>query len=130
VTASPAAGAIVPAAGGAGAAALPNGSGDAPGSVFPAPGATTGAGPLATSTLSVHAIANSWMRVVIDGKSAFEGLVPAGAEKTFHGRLATVRVGNAGGVEVAVNGRSVGTLGALGSVVERSFPLTGDQSGR
>ena len=98
---------------------------------FPNPAGTAPAGPLAaTSTLSVHARADSWMRVVIDGKSAFEGLVPAGFDKTFHGHFATVRVGNAGGVEVAVNGRSLGTLGAPGSVVERSFPLAQEQNGR
>jgi hypothetical protein len=103
----------------AGAAAGPGAAGDAAASP----------GPDGTSTLSVHALANSWMRVVVDGKSAFEGIVPAGSDKTFHGRVATVRVGNAGGIEVAVNGKSLGTLGAPGSVVERSFPLTQDQNG-
>jgi hypothetical protein len=103
----------------AGAAAAPGAAGD--------PAASPGAD--GTATLSVHALANSWMRVVVDGKSAFEGIVPAGSDKTFHGRVATVRVGNAGGIEVAVNGKSLGTLGAPGSVVERSFPLTQDQNG-
>lgn len=84
----------------------------------------------ASSTLSVRALATSWLRVVIDGKAAFEGLVTAGSEKTFHGRIATVRVGNAGGIEVAVNGRNLGTLGAPGTVVERSFPLIQEQDGR
>jgi transcriptional regulator with XRE-family HTH domain len=140
VQATPASGAAVPAPGASGASAivvpapvLPNGASpaaDAPGSVLPSPGASAAVGPVADSTLSVHALANSWMRVVIDGKSAFEGLVPAGSDKTFHGRVATVRVGNAGGVEVAINGRSLGTLGAPGSVVERSFPLTQEQNGR
>ena len=84
----------------------------------------------ANSTLSVRALETSWLRVVIDGKAAFEGLVTAGSEKTFHGRIATVRVGNAGGIEVAVNGRNLGTLGQAGTVVERSFPLTQEQDAR
>ncbi len=98
---------------------------------FPNPASTMPGGPLAaTATLTVHTVANSWLRVVVDGKSEFEGLLPAGSDKTFHGHIATVRVGNAGGVEVAVNGRSLGTLGAPGSVVERSFPLAQEQNGR
>jgi hypothetical protein len=34
-----------------------------------------------------------------------------------------VRVGNAGGVDISVNGRDLGRLGASGDVVDRSFSL-------
>jgi cytoskeletal protein RodZ len=117
-------GAAGQAASGAATPAAVAGAPDAvvPGSLLPAPGGTSAVGPLANS-LSVHALANSWVRVVIDGKAAFEGIAAAGSDRTFHGKLATVRVGNAGGVEVAVNGKNLGTLGPPGSVVERSFPL-------
>jgi cytoskeletal protein RodZ len=103
---------------------------EGPGLARPNPASAAAGFTTATPTLSVRARSNSWMRVVVDGKPAFEGLVPAGSEKTFHGRVATIRAGNAGGVEVAVNGRDLGTLGAPGSVVERSFPLSQEQNGR
>ncbi|MBV8639120.1 MAG: DUF4115 domain-containing protein, partial [Candidatus Eremiobacteraeota bacterium] len=40
-----------------------------------------------------------------------------------HGRTAMLRIGNAGGVEILVDGKDVGKLGSSGDVVERSFTL-------
>ncbi len=65
----------------------------------------------------------SWVRVVVDGNVAVEGVYPAGTLKTFHGKQAVVRIGNAGGVDIVLNGRDLGKLGASGDVVERTFPL-------
>jgi cytoskeleton protein RodZ len=67
--------------------------------------------------------APSWLRVTIDGDVSIEGTFPAGTSKTFHGNNALLRVGNAGGVEVYVDGRDVGKLGKSGDVVERAFTL-------
>ena len=77
----------------------------------------------AVKTLAVHLTATSWLRVVVDGNVSIEGTFPAGTNKSFHGRNALVRVGNAGGVQITVDGRPVGKLGALGDVVERSFTM-------
>jgi len=66
---------------------------------------------------------SSWLRVVVDGKVAMEGLYPAGTARTFAGRSATVRVGNAGGVDISVDGKDLGPMGGLGDVAERSFQL-------
>ncbi len=52
-----------------------------------------------------------------------EGTYPAGTSKTFHGKNALVRIGNAGGVEVYVDGKDRGKLGASGDVVEHNFTL-------
>ncbi len=52
-----------------------------------------------------------------------EGTFPAGTARLFHGKSALVRIGNAGGVVVLVNGQGVGKLGGTGDVVERSFTL-------
>ena len=68
----------------------------------------------------------SWLRVSIDGKLAYEGTLRTGAVKAFAGKVADVRVGNAGGVRVTVNGRALGPLGHSGDVVERRFILTGE----
>jgi cytoskeleton protein RodZ len=65
----------------------------------------------------------SWLRVVVDGKVVMEGLYPKGTARTFAGRSATVRVGNAGGVDVSVDGKDLGPMGGLGDVAERSFQL-------
>ena len=43
-----------------------------------------------------------------------EGTFPAGTAKTFHGKAAVVRVGNAGGVTIYVDGKDVGKLGKPG----------------
>jgi hypothetical protein len=52
-----------------------------------------------------------------------EGTCPAGTDRAFHGKLVRVLIGNAGGVEVTVAGKSAGALGKPGQVVERTFTL-------
>ncbi|HXM06661.1 MAG TPA: helix-turn-helix domain-containing protein [Candidatus Acidoferrum sp.] len=76
--------------------------------------------------LSLHVTETSWLRVTVDGNVVLEGTLPAGAAKTFTGKIADVRVGNAGGVRIAVNGHTLGPLGASGDVVERRFVLSGE----
>jgi cytoskeletal protein RodZ len=79
-----------------------------------------------TKTLTVRLSEASWLRVVIDGHNDMEGLFPSGTLKTFHGKVADVRIGNAGGVELDVNGKDLGKLGNSGDVVERTLPLGGE----
>ncbi|MBV8638133.1 MAG: helix-turn-helix domain-containing protein [Candidatus Eremiobacteraeota bacterium] len=74
-------------------------------------------------TLEVRLSAASWIRVAVDGSVSMEGTFPAGTARVFHGKNAVVRIGNAGGVDVFVDGRNLGKLGAEGDVVERSFTL-------
>jgi len=76
--------------------------------------------------LSLRITETSWLRVAVDGNVVLEGTLPAGTTKSFSGKAAVVRVGNAGGVQIAVNGKSVGSLGASGDVVERRFVLSGE----
>jgi cytoskeleton protein RodZ len=75
------------------------------------------------NTLALVLSAPSWLRVTVDGSVSMEGTFPAGTSKTFHGEKALVRIGNAGGVEVYVDGRDVGKLGKSGDVVEQAFTL-------
>jgi cytoskeleton protein RodZ len=65
----------------------------------------------------------SWLRVTVDGNVSMEGTFPPGTSKTFHGKSAVVRIGNAGGVEIYVDGKDVGKLGKSGDVVEHAFTL-------
>jgi cytoskeletal protein RodZ len=76
--------------------------------------------------LAIHLSQTSWLRVTVDGTVAMEGTYPAGTAKRFEGNEADLRVGNAGGVELTVNGRPVGSLGASGDVAERHFDLSGE----
>jgi len=74
-------------------------------------------------TLLIRARQDSWLQISIDGEQKMAAILPAGSERVYHGKTATVRAGNAGGVDVLVNGKDVGNLGATGDVVERSFTL-------
>jgi cytoskeletal protein RodZ len=75
------------------------------------------------NSLALVLSAPSWLRVTVDGSVSMEGTYPAGTAKTFHGKKALVRIGNAGGVEVYVDGKDRGKLGASGDVVEHDFTL-------
>ena len=90
----------------------------------PAPAAKpTAAGLGGSNSLALELSAPSWLRVTVDGNVSMEGTFPAGTSKTFHGKNAQVRIGNAGGVEIYVDGKDVGKLGKMGDVVEHSFTL-------
>ncbi|MGA8577006.1 MAG: RodZ domain-containing protein [Candidatus Cybelea sp.] len=100
----------------------------APASPTPAPAASTPtsapAGPAGgANTMALVLTAPSWLRVTVDGSVSMEGTFPAGTSKTFHGKSAMVRIGNAGGVEIYVDGKDVGKLGKSGDVVEHAFTL-------
>jgi cytoskeleton protein RodZ len=91
----------------------------------PASAGTLSPAPLASGTanLEVRLLAPSWLRVTVDGNVSMEGTFPAGTDRQFRGKIARLRIGNAGGVEIIIDGKSMGTLGATGDVVERSFTL-------
>jgi cytoskeletal protein RodZ len=87
----------------------------------PAPSPTPALG--GASSLALVLSAPSWLRVTVDGNVSMEGTFPAGTSKTFHGKSALVRIGNAGGVEIYVDGKDRGKLGKAGDVVEQAFTL-------
>jgi cytoskeletal protein RodZ len=99
-----------------------------PASAIPTPAAATPtpapAGPPGgANSIALVLTAPSWLRVTVDGSVSMEGTFPAGTSKTFRGKSALVRIGNAGGVEVYVDGKNVGKLGKSGDVVEHAFTL-------
>ncbi len=66
--------------------------------------------------------APSWIRVVADGKTQFEGLLPEGTQRTWVAQEeVTVRAGNAGGVLVTFNQEKAKQLGNIGEVQEVTF---------
>lgn len=112
-------------------------SSPAPGSKAPSPAGSAAAPmpaetlavvptPMPTATkaapgLEIHLTKRSWVRVSVDGTAQMEGEFPAGTQRKFLGNKATVRIGNAAGVDIVVNGKDVGSLGADGEVAERTF---------
>lgn len=87
------------------------------------PSPTASPSPSQANSLALVVSSPSWLRVTVDGNVSMEGTFPAGTTKTFHGKTALVRIGNAGGVDVFVDGRNLGKLGKPGDVVEKSFTL-------
>jgi cytoskeletal protein RodZ len=119
--------AMAPPAGGAASAspAAPSASPAAPSasSALQSPPPSSGPAGSGPNTLALVFSAPSWLRVTVDGNVSMEGTFPAGTSKTFHGKNALVRIGNAGGVEVYVDGKDRGKLGKAGDVVEQAFTL-------
>jgi hypothetical protein len=73
--------------------------------------------------IAVRFTARSWLRLTVDGSVKLNGIYPAGTYRLFTGKRADVRAGNAAGVDVTVNGKHLGAMGAPGDVVERSYNL-------
>lgn len=66
----------------------------------------------------------AWMRVTADGTVIFEQVMEADSQETWQAQqVLVVRTGNAGGVEVAVNGEAQGSLGSTGSIEECTWTL-------
>jgi hypothetical protein len=69
-------------------------------------------------TLDLLAHEATWVSVSSDGKPVFSGILQANQTKTVGGKqFAKMRVGNAAGIEVRLNGKMLGTLGARGQVL-------------
>jgi cytoskeletal protein RodZ len=63
--------------------------------------------------------ASSWIRVVADGKTEFEGTLPQGTHRTWKAQeQLTVKTNNAGGVLMSVNQQQPKEMGELGKVEE------------
>lgn len=106
-----------------------------------APGASAPAAPLAPSSspaapsasapaaveakpgnhhLIVRAIEPTWLRVQVDEGQVAEELLQTGAVREWNAtRRFTLTVGNAGGVEIDLNGKRMPSLGAKGAVIQR-----------
>ena len=67
--------------------------------------------------------AKSWLFVSdAAGRTLFSGQIARGTTKTFSTDLSlNIKVGNAGGVDLTVNGKSVDSIGADGEVVSVSY---------
>jgi cytoskeleton protein RodZ len=87
----------------------------------PPPDSTTQAGAApGPQRLLIKAVEPSWIRVQPDEGRATEELLPAGASREWSAeRRFLVTIGNAGGVELALNGKALPPLGPKGTVIQR-----------
>jgi cytoskeletal protein RodZ len=65
-----------------------------------------------------------WLKVMVDGGVAFEGILPEGTQRQWSGKKeVTVRAGNAGGVVISFNNQHQQVLGAPGQVEEVTYTV-------
>ena len=65
-----------------------------------------------------------WLKVMVDGKVAFEGILPEGTQRQWTGKKeVTIRAGNAGGVVISFNNQQQKILGAPGQVEEITYTV-------
>jgi hypothetical protein len=77
--------------------------------------------------LEVKVVERSWLQVTVDDEELPGELLEAEEERRWEAQDAIYYIcGNAGGVEVAVNGEQLGTLGERGEVVERTWTVDGE----
>jgi cytoskeleton protein RodZ len=74
----------------------------------------------AAQRLVIHAVEPTWIRVQVDDGQVSEELLPAGAGREWTAaRRFVLTVGNAGGLEIDLNGRRMPALGARGAVIQK-----------
>jgi cytoskeleton protein RodZ len=85
--------------------------------------------PIIYGGVTVELVINesSWIQILTDDTKAFEGVLQAGEQRNWTGqRRVAIRAGNAGGVEVIVNGVSRGVMGQAGQVVDQIWEKVDD----
>lgn len=76
--------------------------------------------------VQIRAVQAVWIRVAADGRYLFSGTLQPNQTRTVEGnQLVQLRAGNAAGVEVLWNGKSVGSIGSEGQVRNIDFTPQG-----
>jgi hypothetical protein len=67
--------------------------------------------------LNLSATERTWISITSDGKQIFSGILQPSQTKTLTGSdVARLRIGNAGGLEIQWNGKTIGPVGPRGQV--------------
>lgn len=75
-------------------------------------------------TVGIDLQERCWLKVIVDGKIAFEGTLPQGTKRSWTGKeQVTIRAGNAGGVGITFNNGQRKVLGEPGKVEEITYTL-------
>ena len=89
------------------------------------PAATSAAAAGGTRHAEIRVTEPAWVYAIADGKEVFGKLLAKDETKQIDfAEKALVRVGNAGGVEISVDGKSIGPLGPRGAI--RAVEITPD----
>jgi cytoskeleton protein RodZ len=77
--------------------------------------------------LTLQAAEHVWVRVTVDGRTAFEGTLGPGQPETWSGREeVVVATGSGAGLQVTVNGQLQGTMCGRGEACIRGWSPTGE----
>ncbi|MEA3346220.1 MAG: DUF4115 domain-containing protein [Chloroflexota bacterium] len=72
--------------------------------------------------MRVQAIERAWVLITVDGEEDFQGVLEEGGERTWQAEHSIhFRCGNAGGVQIDINGEELGIMGERGQVVDRTW---------
>ena len=75
-------------------------------------------------TVGINLQERCWLKVMVDGKVAFEGTLLQGTQRQWSGKKeVTIRAGNAGGVVISFNNQQQKILGAPGQVEEITYTI-------
>lgn len=73
-------------------------------------------------TLSIAALAEARIDIVVDGQHLYKGAIMAGEVKDFSATTSiSVYFSDAAAIEVTFNGEKLGTIGAAGTVIRKTF---------
>lgn len=77
-----------------------------------------------TVSVGINLQERCWLKVMVDNRVAFEGVLPAGTKRQWSGKKqVTIRAGNAGGVAISFNNQQQKVLGAPGQVEEVTYTV-------
>jgi cytoskeletal protein RodZ len=81
--------------------------------------------PVTTSiSMTVKVTQRSWILVTADGNQVDQGVYEAGTEHGWDAQQSlSIRTGNAAGVDLNLNGQSLGAMGGVGQVMERTWTV-------
>lgn len=74
------------------------------------------------STVVIQATEETWIRIQADDKAAFQMMLKAGENVSHKAARFNVDIGNAGGVRISFNGKTIKNLGKPGQVIHLSLP--------
>jgi cytoskeleton protein RodZ len=95
-----------------------------PATITPTPMSTVTPEIVAQIAMSVTVNQRAWIRVVADGEVVQEGILEGGESRFWNAAESmAVRTGNAGGVDLVLNGEDLGPMGDIGQVVERAWQV-------
>lgn len=77
---------------------------------------------LLTPTIKIVAFERTWIRAIYENKIIFEGILKEGDIKTWTYPYLNLHIGNAGGIEIFYNERSLGIPGKRGEVIIKRVP--------